>query len=65
MDGPITYTATALDQAQDLWIEVFGVRVCIGRNDEGVTVEVWPREGGEEPLAGVWVLYDEIGEEPS
>ena len=57
----IEFKVEPIEHAQDLWVTVFGVRVCIGRGDEGITVAVWPEhDDGGEPLAETWVHADEF-----
>lgn len=45
----------------DLWVSAFGFDIHILKTDEGVVVDVWPKEDGvtDEPLVSTYAFIDE------
>jgi len=61
----IEFKVEPVEYAQDLIVTVFGVRVIIGKGDEGITADIWPEhDDGGEAFAGTWVTYQEMGVDP-
>lgn len=67
LDGSVDYVMAVDAADQRLWIGVDNISVYIRRNDEGVSVDLYPMgaEDGES-LAGTWALFqDAEADEPA
>lgn len=60
LDGSVDYVMAADAADQRLWVEVNNISVYIRRNDEGVSVDLYPlgAEDGES-MAGTWALFQD------
>lgn len=57
----IEWKVEPMEEAEDLWVTVFGVKVCISKGDEGISIDVWPKDDLDgESVAGTWVMYQEL-----
>lgn len=44
---------------ESCWIKVDNLNVYIKKNDEGVSIDVFPMDNQDEPIASTWALYSE------
>lgn len=58
LDGSVDYEMAVNAESQSLWVGVDNISVYIRRNDEGVSVDLYPKgDEDAESLAGTWALF--------